>query len=268
LTESELENFELLNKFDIAPTVYARFRNGFVVAHLPGETLTTSNVRDPEIMGKFCEKLAIMHKVPVKVPKRAFLLSKSQQFLDNIPERFVDREKQKKYELYFADVDFMSIFNELQTMIANVKRKDQVLCHNDLLINNILYDSDQREAHIIDYEYMAVNYQLFDLANHFNEWAGIENVNYELCPSDEEKYAFLKTYLTFYLEREPTTAEIKDILEEIPVFEAASHAFWTLWALVQANVSTINFDYLDYASQKYKQYLKIITDIKTAEANH
>jgi hypothetical protein len=48
--ESELENFELLNKFDIAPPIYARFQNGFVVGHLPGETLTTSSVRDPVIV--------------------------------------------------------------------------------------------------------------------------------------------------------------------------------------------------------------------------
>lgn len=48
--KSELESFELLNKFDIAPPIFARFKNGFAVGHLPGETLTISNVRDPSII--------------------------------------------------------------------------------------------------------------------------------------------------------------------------------------------------------------------------
>lgn len=48
--ESELENFELLNKFDIAPPVFCRFFNGFVVGYLPGETLTTESVRNPKIV--------------------------------------------------------------------------------------------------------------------------------------------------------------------------------------------------------------------------
>lgn len=63
------------------------------------------------------------------------------------------------------------MFDEVKSLVSNVKNKNQVLCHNDLLLNNLLYDS--KVVHIIDYEYTAVNYQLFDIANHFNEWAGL-----------------------------------------------------------------------------------------------
>lgn len=160
------------------------------------------------------------------------------------------------------DVDFNSILNEVKSMIESAKQTNQVLSHNDLLINNILYDSDQDECHIIDYEYTNVNYQMFDIANHFNEFAGIDDVNYDLCPNENEKRDFLKTYLKFYLENEPTNDEIEQMLAEIPIFEAASHAFWIFWAVFQANNSTIDFDYLDYARQRLDQYFKITKDIK------
>jgi ethanolamine kinase len=132
-----------------------------------------------------CEKLAKMHKIRIDPPKRPFLFKKSQQFLDNLPSRFCDDDKQQKFEQYFSgklslfliisfpilDVNFNDMFDEIRELVLKVKNKDQVLCHNDLLLNNLLHDS--KEVHVIDYEYTAVNYQLFDLANHFNEWAGL-----------------------------------------------------------------------------------------------
>uniref|UniRef100_A0A674HP95 ethanolamine kinase n=1 Tax=Taeniopygia guttata TaxID=59729 RepID=A0A674HP95_TAEGU len=47
-----------------------------------------------------------------------------------------------------------------------------VLCHNDLLCKNIIYDSTQERVRFIDYEYTGYNYQAFDIGNHFNEFAG------------------------------------------------------------------------------------------------
>ena len=36
----------------------------------------------------------------------------------------------------------------------------------------------------------------------------------------------------------------------ILVFSAASHFFWGLWAVVQATVSTIDFDFMEYARNR------------------
>ena len=48
-----------------------------------------------------------------------------------------------------------------------------VLCHNDILLANIIWDDAGKQAHFIDYEYAAPNYQAYDIGNHFNEFAGI-----------------------------------------------------------------------------------------------
>jgi ethanolamine kinase len=75
---------------------------------------------------------------------------------------------------------------------------------------------------------------------------------------------FIQTYLKNYLEREPETKEVESILAEIPIFEAASHAFWILWALYQANTSEIDFDYIDYAFKRFEEYSKIVAQIKSS----
>ncbi|VDM75226.1 unnamed protein product [Strongylus vulgaris] len=48
----------------------------------------------------------------------------------------------------------------------------------------------------IDYEYADFNYTLFDIANHFCEFAGVENPDYKQCPDRDE----MRVFLCFYLE--------------------------------------------------------------------
>lgn len=47
-----------------------------------------------------------------------------------------------------------------------------VFCHNDLLLGNILYDRSKKTVNFIDFEYAGPNYQAYDIANHFCEFAG------------------------------------------------------------------------------------------------
>ncbi|XP_019402150.1 PREDICTED: ethanolamine kinase 2 isoform X3 [Crocodylus porosus] len=49
-----------------------------------------------------------------------------------------------------------------------------VLCHNDLLCKNIIYNETEGHVRFIDYEYTSYNYQAFDIGNHFNEFAGVK----------------------------------------------------------------------------------------------
>mgnify|MGYP000848324768 CR=1 FL=1 len=47
-----------------------------------------------------------------------------------------------------------------------------VFCHNDLLLANVIYNEEKHSVTFIDYEYANYNYQAFDIANHFAEFAG------------------------------------------------------------------------------------------------
>lgn len=52
-----------------------------------------------------------------------------------------------------------------------------VFAHNDLLLGNVIYDSSKNCVTFIDYEYADMNYQPFDIGNHFAEFQGFINVN-------------------------------------------------------------------------------------------
>ncbi|XP_069989201.1 choline/ethanolamine kinase [Penaeus vannamei] len=53
----------------------------------------------------------------------------------------------------------------------------------------------------------------------------------------------------------PHPAEDK-LLAEVQVFTLVSHLFWTLWSIVQSQVSTIPFGYTDYAIVRMEHYLE------------
>jgi len=46
-------------------------------------------------------------------------------------------------------------------------------CHNDILLGNVIYNEVTEKVSFIDFEYAMPNYAPFDVANHFNEFAGI-----------------------------------------------------------------------------------------------
>ncbi|KAH7704595.1 Choline/ethanolamine kinase family protein [Aphelenchoides avenae] len=90
----------------------------------------------------------------------------------------------------------VNLLEQFKHLCATLPLRDNrlVFCHNDLLIHNILYDDKTEEVHFIDYGYGAVNNQLYDVANHFCEYAGLEDADYSRCPGEQDKRDFLRTY--------------------------------------------------------------------------
>lgn len=62
-------------------------------------------------------------------------------------------------------------FERLKSHLTKTK-SPIVFAHNDLLLGNVIYNKDEATISFIDYEYATYNYQAFDIANHFNEFAG------------------------------------------------------------------------------------------------
>jgi ethanolamine kinase len=80
---------------------------------------------------------------------------------------------------------------------ARKSRSPIVFSHNDLLGGNIIVNEETGEIKFIDFEYASTNYQAFDIANHFNEFAGFE-ADYSRYPKKHQQYEFYKTYLKEY----------------------------------------------------------------------
>ncbi|VDM24393.1 unnamed protein product [Toxocara canis] len=224
--KAEVENWLRLAEVGCAAPLFAKFLNGIVCGYLDGEALTVANVRDDKIVTEICRSVAKLHMLPPPDHSRSW--SKQQQF-----DEFFTKN----------DISLRKDFIKLQELI-NALPTRVVFCHNDLLVHNILYDSKSGKVSFIDYEYAGFNYQGFDIANHFCEYAGVENVDYSLCPTTEQKRAWIRQYLYFFLQHPPSIEDVEEMLQNNDIFEAAAHFFWSAWALVQSQNSIIDFDYL------------------------
>lgn len=92
-------NILLLNKFGLAPRLYASFQNGLAYEYVPGCTLNEETVICPEYYRLVARRMAKMHKVNKIECAEAtpILWDKMQAFLDLVPDRFSDCDKQKRY---------------------------------------------------------------------------------------------------------------------------------------------------------------------------
>ena len=131
-----------------------------------------------------------------------------------------------------------------------------VFCHNDLLGGNILYSGATGRLVFIDFEYSCYNYAAFDIANHFcavPESTLINTGSYSLenLPSRSEQISFLQEYLGF-------DEDFSEAINLVAQFSMLAELRWIVWAVVQAEKSSVVFDYDNYAKERFQNgYLKM-----------
>ncbi|KAE9462723.1 hypothetical protein C3L33_05361, partial [Rhododendron williamsianum] len=130
-----------------------------------------------------------------------------------------------------------------------------VFAHNDLLSGNLMLNDEEEKLYLIDFEYGSYNYRGFDIGNHFNEYAGYD-CDYSLYPTKDEQYHFLRHYLEPENPEEVSEEDLEALYIETNTYMLASHLYWALWALIQAKMSPIDFDYLSYFFLRYNEYKK------------
>ena len=233
--------------------VYGTFLNGLVYSYIPGRTLSIGDLIDINTFNKTAISIANHHKLnPPSIKKVPILFLTLRKWVSNVPLEYLDPKK-KAYDLKI-------IKEELIFMEENLKnRSDIVLCHNDLLLKNFI--KNEKGIELIDFEYSGYNYRAFDIANHFNEWCGFD-LNWDNFPSEDTQKRFLKTYLEAYYDsnkkdEKDLEKEINNMVEDIKWFDLASNFYWGTWALIQAALSSIDFNYCDYGRLRFKRYFEI-----------
>ena len=144
--------------------------------------------------------------------------------------------------------------------------------HNDALAGNFLVDASwdaksgkpPREMRTIDFEYMCVGPRGFDVANHFIEHAGFE-CDWSLLPDADTRFRFYRAYQSslayqscLHSQTDAASAAAADSIEslelEVALMTPVSHLWWGLWAVMQATMSAIDFDYLGYAAKRLEAF--------------
>ena len=105
-----------------------------------------------------------------------------------------------------------------------------VSCHNDLLCENFI--DDGQCLRIVDYELSGNNDACFDLGNTAQE-----------ASLDDELRAVLCEAYFGRLDRQQ--------LARMNLFALMSDVGWTLWAAIQAVISTIDYDFMGWANDRW-----------------
>ena len=136
-------------------------------------------------------------------------------------------------------------------------------------------DEEIMDVGFIDYEYATAAPSAFDIANHFAEWGGFA-CDFSVLPTRVQRLDFLRSYLTSYYkysrhsengqgqrsdgnkrEEEDTNMlknDLEKLSEQIDAFRGLPGFYWGIWALIQAMISQIDFDYASYAEIRLSEY--------------
>ena len=121
-------------------------------------------------------------------------------------------------------------------------RQEEVPCHNDLLNANFL---DDGEIRIVDWEYAGMGDRFFDLANF--------SVNHEFDVDDDRR--LLEAY--FGVARDSDLASVRTMRFMSDFREA-------MWGVLQSGISSLDFDFKDYAARHFARLVASAAEIERA----
>lgn len=290
MIDRDIENSTLATLVDqgIADRYIGRFSNGRLEGWLEGfRPLAKEEFSDPATSASIAIQMANLHSsyvVPDYLqshhdPSKPAMWTQLHAWMKQARaydafKTHTDTERARKLELSKIDAELTHLEKEVVPSDAGV-----AFCHNDLLAANIMKCPTTGNIQLIDFEYGGVNYKSFDIANHFNEFAGgtTEEENgvpdYSLFPTAERQEAFVRAYVRAAGRAKKNTGmndngdggkpdhmeneEVHSLLREVHAFVLANHLYWGLWAVNQAAMEGCDdFDYLTYASYRFAEYYK------------
>eukprot|EP00850_Spirogloea_muscicola_P022452 SM000296S11287 [mRNA] locus=s296:198:3877:+ [translate_table: standard] len=262
----ELEALKVLTDAGFGAELLGVFKNGLVQGYLDARTLEPADMASPDMVPLIARAVRRFHGTDVpgdRLPKLWPTIFKYLHTAMNV--HVEDGPKRRR----LADVSF----EELTTEIERLKVATDCLCapvvfaHNDLLSGNFMYEAKNGALHIIDFEYGSYSFRGYDIGNHFNEYAGLD-CDYSRYPEKDAQYLFFRSYLSPDNPEEAPATELDRLHVETNCYALVSHLYWAVWALVQANYSPIDFDYIEYFFLRYGEYWQRRDDFLALASEH
>jgi thiamine kinase-like enzyme len=192
-----------------------------LLGYLPGKTLSNDDFQRPETLSKAAAAIRALHTGP-RFRGRFDMFEKQPAYLKTVLDN--------GFRIPPDYLDHADIFDEIAGVLT---RTDQttVPCNNDLLAGNFIDDGDR--MWLIDYEYSGNNDPCFELGN---TWAECEL-------SADQLDDFVAAYYGRRLRHKVARAHLQGIVGKYG---------WTLWGCIQNESSAIDFDFWEWAMQRYE----------------
>lgn len=200
-----------------------------VIEYIEGTTMSSERLRSPEMAPRIAASLRRLHAGP--------------RFLN-------DFDMFRLTEFYLRvcaehEVRIPDGFAEHRDDVATIERAlavrpvPTVPCHNDLLAENYIDDGSQ--LWIVDFEYSGNNDPTFELGDTAQECGFDADLRAGLCEA-------------YFGEATPA------LLARMDLQAVMADVGWTLWAAIQAKISSIDFDFWGWAEERWARASDVFTD--------
>jgi len=265
--------YKLLSEHGNGPRIFSTFPTGQIEEFYPHRTLFRQEMGLPDISRLIARRTAEFHNMDIAVDSTpSFLWDSIEKYLHAC--RGIDFEGGSDNAMLWdslkAEMCFETEYLWLRELLLSLS-SPVVFCHNDLHGGNMLFIDERNKGGdtdiiLIDFDYSSYNYRAFDIANHFCEWTfeytlgGRDDDGFlhhpNNFPTREQQRVFANEYIAVLGDKQQQQLCAERLLIEVDHFVLASHFLWTLWSVVQAKESNIEFAYLKYARVRLHQYSK------------
>ncbi|KAK5159897.1 hypothetical protein LTS14_002003 [Recurvomyces mirabilis] len=284
--ERELRAHNLLANVGLAPPLLARFDNGIMYRFIQGDVCSPEDLRKPEVYRAVAKRLGQWHgSLPIsaitstpsleaaQLDKHCGLKNVMQQWIDALPHG-TEQERERNKML---DKELVWLSEKLGDTPGIIDGLNYIFGHCDLLSGNVIVQREpgsessngdtkkkEKTASFIDYEYATPSPAAFDIANHFAEWAGFD-CDHTAVPTRSQRLEFMKSYVGSFrfhsISDNDNLAididlhnDVVTLMQQVDLFRGVPGFYWGIWALIQATISQIDFDYATYADLRLGEY--------------
>lgn len=206
----------------VAPTVVTEITEWdvFVLEWLPARTMSV------EALGA--------HGMPERIAEVLRRLHAGPRFRDDfdmfrLAERYLALVDERGIAIPAGYREHLHLLPRVEAALA-IHPLPTVPCHNDLLAENYLDDGER--LWLVDWEYSGNNDPTFELGNTCQELGYDDGQAVELCAA-------------YFGEASPA------LLARMRLQMIMSDVGWTLWAAIQARISTIDYDFAGWSEERW-----------------
>ena len=219
---NEYHNTRAAATAGVAPKVLQHFPeyHAMVIEFLDGKTMSKDSLNAAGMPTRMAHAIKKLHAGP------RFLTDFN---MFRLTEYYLSVCRERSIEVPKGYPERMPTVNEIEKAML-VKPLGTVPCNNDLLAENYIDDGNQ--LWLIDYEYSGNNDPTFELGNTCQEMQFNDDQIKEVCAA----------YFGNATPQMVARMKLNMIMSDVG---------WGLWAAIQANISTIEFDFWGWALERW-----------------
>eukprot|EP01035_Chromulina_nebulosa_P021551 gene21551-27903_t len=196
--------------------------NVIVLEFINGKTMSKNSLNEPGQPTRMAEAIKKLNNGP----------SFQQDFnMFRLTEYYLSLCKEREIKIPDGYLDRLETIARIERAME-VEPLQALPCNNDLLAEN--YIDDGRQLWLIDYEYSGNNDPTFELGNTCQEMQFDDEQIAEVCAA-------------YFGEVKP------NMIARMKLNMIMSDVGWGLWAAIQAQISTIEFDYWGWAIERWSR---------------